>query len=199
MPNKDNKDDLKVYIKEIHNYMIKFISLSERLPPAENSLYEDESPTERVIIFKRTIEFNLLDQLDTIKNHIDRMCSLLKNDVEDIKNKRNFKPVACKGYITNSSGKILDRDKLFKLWDKCIDIYGVYKQNPTTDHIRKNMEFFKSKYNLRNVSEVMLYVKHTKPLIATANLAGKEFYTQAGVPLRKNRIPISKKKAVLIK
>lgn len=201
MLNKDNKDDLKAYIKEINIYMQKFRSLAERLPPAENALFEDELSSERVYICTHTIKFNLLDNIDTIKNHIDRACTQLKNDVEDKKSKQNFKPVPCKGYITNSNGKKLDKGKLFRLWDRCIAIYEIYMQNPTKDHIKNNMELIKSRsrYNFRNVSEVMLYVNHTKPLIAKANLDGKVFYAQAGIPFRKNRKPISKKKVVLNK
>jgi hypothetical protein len=90
-------------------------------------------------------------------------------------------------YLRDKNGKKIPPEKLFILWERCIEIYLLHERGGNKSQVSRDMGMFNENNPGSSVDQITNYLEHTERLI-TATMCGT-FLKEASIPFTagKNR------------
>lgn len=132
------------------------------------------------------VEVNLNDDFEVIRKSIEDQCQKLIEAAKQHKSDEWHYSQYPSDYLRDANGKKIPPQKLFALWDKCIEILVRYQECGNKSKVSADMGMFNYNNPGSSVDQITNYLEHAERLITSAIVG--TFLKEGSRPLTAGKI-----------
>ncbi len=174
----------KEYAEKVMQYRRRFwfLGRNDELPPV---MFRGHGLDSSKFTFEVEIDFS--DDFGMIRKSIENQCQKI---IEAVKEHKSVQWSYCEypvDYLRDKNAKKIPPEKLFSLWEKCIEMHLKYKKTGNKSQVSRDMGMFNEYNPGSSVDMVTRYLEYANRLITSAG-NGIDFFQEAAKPLTSGKV-----------